>query len=102
MRCISCWLAVGVQEQFLKYYDAVMPYLKTILTQANRKEQRMLRAKAMECISLIGMAVGKDKFRADALQVWLRDMLQGGGLWFKSRSRVHPRIRRLAYPGPSG
>jgi len=54
----------GAQEQFLKYYDAVMPYLKTILTQANRKEQRMLRAKAMECISLIGMAVGKDKFRA--------------------------------------
>jgi len=29
----------------------------------------MLRAKAMECISLVGMAVGKEKFRDDAKQV---------------------------------
>jgi hypothetical protein len=29
----------------------------------------MLRAKSMECISLVGMAVGKEKFRADAKQV---------------------------------
>ncbi|KAI5410705.1 hypothetical protein KIW84_056011 [Lathyrus oleraceus] len=28
----------------------------------------MLRAKSMECISLVGMAVGKEKFRADAKQ----------------------------------
>ncbi|KAI5410708.1 hypothetical protein KIW84_056014 [Lathyrus oleraceus] len=28
----------------------------------------MLRAKSMECISLDGMAVGKEKFRADAKQ----------------------------------
>ncbi|GJS46050.1 importin-5-like protein [Tanacetum coccineum] len=34
-------------------------------SQANR----MLRAKAMECVSLVGMAVGKDKFRDDAKQV---------------------------------
>ncbi|GKD49609.1 putative TOG domain, importin beta family protein, partial [Tanacetum coccineum] len=33
-------------------------------SQANR----MLRAKAMECVSLVGMAVGKDKFRDDAKQ----------------------------------
>jgi hypothetical protein len=29
----------------------------------------MLRAKSMECISLVGMAVGKEKFRDDAKQV---------------------------------
>lgn len=57
------------QEHFQKYYDAVMPYLKTILVNANDKSNRMLRAKAMECISLVGMAVGKDKFRDDAKQV---------------------------------
>ncbi|CAI7842805.1 unnamed protein product [Closterium sp. NIES-53] len=57
------------QEHFSKYYDGVMPYLKTVLTQAGDKEQRMLRAKAMEAISLVGMAVGKDKFRADAKEV---------------------------------
>nr|GEW71479.1 hypothetical protein [Tanacetum cinerariifolium] len=62
-------LLVLLQEQFQKYYDAVMPYLKAILINANDKANRMLRAKAMECISLVGMAVGKDKFRDDAKQV---------------------------------
>lgn len=57
------------QEHFQKYYDAVMPYLKVILVNATDKSNRMLRAKAMECISLVGMAVGKEKFRDDAKQV---------------------------------
>nr|GLL31765.1 importin-5-like [Ipomoea trifida]GMD14898.1 importin-5-like [Ipomoea batatas]GMD18000.1 importin-5-like [Ipomoea batatas]GMD19387.1 importin-5-like [Ipomoea batatas]GMD20739.1 importin-5-like [Ipomoea batatas] len=62
-------VADSSQEHFQKYYDAVMPYLKTILVNANDKSNRMLRAKAMECISLVGMAVGKEKFRDDAKQV---------------------------------
>ncbi|XP_040372293.1 importin-5 isoform X1 [Rosa chinensis] len=62
-------VADSSQEQFQKYYDAVMPYLKAILVNANDKANRMLRAKSMECISLVGMAVGKDKFRDDAKQV---------------------------------
>lgn len=57
------------QEHFQKYYDAVMPYLKAILVNASDKSNRMLRAKSMECISLVGMAVGKDKFKDDAKQV---------------------------------
>lgn len=48
-----------------------MPYLKTILVNATDKSNRMLRAKSMECISLGGMATGKDKFRDDAKQVML-------------------------------
>ncbi|XP_021736293.1 uncharacterized protein LOC110702857 [Chenopodium quinoa] len=48
------------QEHFKKYYDAVMPYLKAILVNATDKSNRMLRAKAMECISLVGMVVGKE------------------------------------------
>jgi hypothetical protein len=35
----------------------------------------MLRAKSMECISLVGMAVGKDKFRDDAKRVRLLSVL---------------------------
>ncbi|KAM0045083.1 putative armadillo-like helical, TOG domain, importin beta family [Helianthus debilis subsp. tardiflorus] len=62
-------VADSSQEHFQKYYDAVMPYLKAILVNANDKANRMLRAKAMECISLVGMAVGKEKFRDDAKQV---------------------------------
>ena len=46
-----------------------MPCLKAILMNATDKSNRMLRAKSMECISLVGMAVGKDKFRDDAKQV---------------------------------
>ncbi|CAM6081611.1 unnamed protein product [Calypogeia fissa] len=62
-------VADSAQALFQKYYDLVMPYLKTILVNANDKTNRMLRAKSMECISLVGMAVGKDKFRDDAKQV---------------------------------
>ena len=47
----------------------VMPYLKPILVNATYKSNLMLRAKAMECISFVGMAVGKEKFRDDAKQV---------------------------------
>ena len=46
-----------------------MPYLKAILVNATDMFNRMLRAKAMECISFVGMAVGKEKFRDDAKQV---------------------------------
>eukprot|EP00256_Glycine_max_P068074 XP_025982669.1 importin-5-like [Glycine max] len=62
-------IADSSEVQFQKYYDVVMPYLKAILVNANDKSNRMLRAKAMECISLVGMAVGKEKFRDNAKQV---------------------------------
>ncbi|KAE8677193.1 Calcium ion binding [Hibiscus syriacus] len=62
-------VADSSQEHFQKYYDAVMPYLKAILVNATDKSNRMLRAKSMECISLVGMAVGKEKFRNDAKEV---------------------------------
>jgi hypothetical protein len=38
-----------------------MPCLKYIVQNANQKELRMLRGKTIECISLIGLAVSKDK-----------------------------------------
>lgn len=74
------------QEHFQKYYDAVMPYLKAILLKATDKSNRMLRAKSMECISLVGMAVGKDKFRDDAKQVFVELFLSVGALSFRGHS----------------
>ncbi|KAL9274571.1 Importin-5-like protein [Drosera capensis] len=62
-------VADASQDDFQKYYDPVMPYLKAILVNATDKSNRMLRAKAMECVSLVGMAVGKEKFKDDAKQV---------------------------------
>ncbi|CAI9286116.1 unnamed protein product [Lactuca saligna] len=45
------------------------------------KANCMLRAKSMECISLVGMAVGKDKFKDDAKQVMdVLMLLQGSQL----------------------
>ncbi|GLC61179.1 hypothetical protein PLESTB_001728100 [Pleodorina starrii] len=74
-------VADSSQELFNKYYDTVMPLLMHILTTANAKEHRLMRAKALECISLVGMAVGKDKFRADARNVLgYMQTVQAGGI----------------------
>ncbi|XP_070044072.1 uncharacterized protein [Nicotiana tomentosiformis] len=57
------------KEQFQTYYDFVMPYLKTIWANANDKSNHKLQVRAFECISLVAMAVGKEKFRDDLEQV---------------------------------
>lgn len=43
-----------------------MPLLRHVLGAANDKTHALLRAKCLECISLVGMAVGRDTFRKDA------------------------------------
>jgi len=73
-------VADNAQTAFAKYYDAVLPFLKQILVAAGGKEHRMLRAKAVECISLVGMAVGKERFATDAKEVMdMLMQLQAGG-----------------------
>ena len=59
-------VADSSKEYFEKYYSVVMPILVNILQTAGDKTLRLLRAKAIECISLVGMAVGKEKFGPDA------------------------------------
>uniref|UniRef100_A0A6U4TJI8 TOG domain-containing protein n=1 Tax=Hemiselmis andersenii TaxID=464988 RepID=A0A6U4TJI8_HEMAN len=58
-----------VEEHFAMYYDRIMPTLKQMLNQCRAKEHRLLRGKTMECVSLIGLAVGKEVFVADARDV---------------------------------
>ena len=73
-------VADNAQTAFAKYYDAVLPFLKQILVAASGKEHRLLRAKAVECISLVGMAVGKERFAKDAKEVMdMLMQLQAGG-----------------------
>lgn len=62
-------LADVIQEIFINYYDRFMPCLKFIIENANVKELRLLRGKSIECASLIGLAVGSDKFCNDAGQI---------------------------------
>ncbi|XP_011500552.1 PREDICTED: importin-5 isoform X2 [Ceratosolen solmsi marchali] len=57
------------EEQFVKYYDRLMPCLKYIIKNATREEHKVLRGKTIECVSLIGLAVGTEKFIGDANEV---------------------------------
>lgn len=61
------------EKEFVAYYDRFMPCLKFIIQNAKSEELRMLRGKTIECVSLIGLAVGREKFIADAGEVM--DML---------------------------
>ena len=54
-------VADTAEARFVKYYDRFMPSLKYIFENAVSKEYRLLRGKCIECISLIGLAVGRDK-----------------------------------------
>ncbi|KAI9141287.1 armadillo-type protein [Paraphysoderma sedebokerense] len=59
-------VADSAEDQFAKYYGSIMPWLISILREAKSAEFRLLRGKAMECASLIALAVGKDVFGPDA------------------------------------
>nr|XP_016460792.1 PREDICTED: importin-5-like isoform X2 [Nicotiana tabacum] len=60
-------IAQCVGEHFRTYYDTVMPHLKAVSIKTDLN--LILRARAMECISFVGFAGGKEKFREDAEQV---------------------------------
>ncbi|KAL5476110.1 hypothetical protein EMCRGX_G026016 [Ephydatia muelleri] len=62
-------VADTVEEHFVTYYDRFMPRLKYIMANAVAKDYRLLRGKTIECISLIGLAVGQEKFMQDAQEV---------------------------------
>ncbi|KAI6650329.1 Importin-5-like [Oopsacas minuta] len=62
-------VAESVEEMFMPYYDQFMPSLKFIVQNATSRDLRLLRGKAIECISLVGLAVGKEKFMQDASEI---------------------------------
>jgi hypothetical protein len=63
-----------------------MPCLKYMIGNATTQELRLLRGKTIECVSLIGLAVGGEKFSADASEVCLYSYFPPGSEMF--------------YPGP--
>ncbi|XP_046853290.1 importin-5-like [Xenia sp. Carnegie-2017] len=62
-------VADTAEEKFLTFYDRFMPTLKYVVENAVSKDLRLLRGKTIECISLIGLAVGHDKFLQDCNDV---------------------------------
>lgn len=59
-------VADTVEKEFVPYYDRFMPCLKYIIEQGTSEELRLLRGKTIECVSLIGLSVGQEKFMNDA------------------------------------
>jgi len=60
-------VADSAESAFGKYYGTLMPLLFNVLREEQAKEYRLLRAKAMECATLIALAVGKERMGADSL-----------------------------------
>lgn len=62
-------IADAAEAAFSKYYDSLMPLLFNVLQSPIDKDTRLLKAKAMECATLIGLAVGKERLGADAMKL---------------------------------
>ncbi|KAF2074758.1 hypothetical protein CYY_003946 [Polysphondylium violaceum] len=60
----------GIGAEFTPYYDRFMPFLFNIISK-NGKEYATLRGRAIETISLIGLAVKKEKFAPYCQQLML-------------------------------
>lgn len=60
-------IADSAESAFVRYYDTLMPLLFRVLQSEQSKEYRLLRAKAMECATLIALAVGKEKMGQDGI-----------------------------------
>jgi hypothetical protein len=62
-------IADSAEAAFGQYYETLMPLLFNVLKEEQSKEYRLLRAKAMECATLIALAVGKEKMGQDAMNL---------------------------------
>ncbi|CAK4348967.1 unnamed protein product [Aphanomyces euteiches] len=79
---VAC-VAKVVGDAFVLYYNVFMPVAKQVLTQAHGKPYALLRGKAMECVALIGQAVGKQAFLEDAkvvMDILLRHETDDSGI----------------------
>ncbi len=76
-------VANTLEDDFVPYYERFMPCMIYIMQNANAQELRLLRGKTIECASLIGLAVGGDKFIEDAagiMDLLLRTQVVNGGV----------------------
>eukprot|EP00406_Dinophysis_acuminata_P044477 CAMPEP_0179310970 /NCGR_PEP_ID=MMETSP0797-20121207/52443_1 /TAXON_ID=47934 /ORGANISM="Dinophysis acuminata, Strain DAEP01" /LENGTH=1117 /DNA_ID=CAMNT_0021020725 /DNA_START=60 /DNA_END=3413 /DNA_ORIENTATION=- len=71
-------IAGVIEKDFAQYYDGIMPLLKRLVLNATGEKESRLRGKAFECMSLLGCAVGKEKFLPDAQEA-VAEMLKTPG-----------------------
>lgn len=65
---VTCTGAIALiaKEHFVHYYDHFIPIFKDILHATEEEQYYELRSKTMDTFSIIGAAVGKEKFLNDA------------------------------------
>lgn len=68
-------IAGVLEKEFSQYYDDIMPMLKQFVMHATSDKENRLRGKSFECMSLLGIAVGKEKFLPDAKEA-IAEMLK--------------------------
>ena len=75
-KCVTCTgaLAIIAKEHFIPYYEHFIPLFKDILAHTEEEQYHDLRSKTIDTFSLIGAAVGKEKFLNDA-----RDFMEAWG-----------------------
>jgi len=62
-------------DKFMHYYDQIMPFLKNIVITKTDDQFKRMRGKAFECMTLLGISVGKEKFLPDCREA-MNHMLQ--------------------------
>ena len=60
-------VADSAEQAFAQYYEHLMPLMISALQAPQEKETQMLKSKAMECATLIALAVGREKMGQDAV-----------------------------------
>ena len=53
----------------VRYYPHIMPVLKDILIKCDQKEERLFRARALECATLFGDTIPKEQYINNAQQL---------------------------------
>lgn len=63
-----------IGDKFSQFYDQIMPLLKQFVIKSTNAKECRLRGKAFECMSLLGVAVGREKFKPDVEEVMFEMM----------------------------
>ncbi|CAD7932795.1 unnamed protein product [Amoebophrya sp. A120] len=71
-------VAGSIEKEFAPFYDHIMPMLKQFIRASKDEKETRLRGKAFECMSLFGVAVGKDRFKNDVTDCMQNMLTQGG------------------------
>mmetsp|Transcript_36039 Transcript_36039/g.57411 ORF Transcript_36039/g.57411 Transcript_36039/m.57411 type:complete len:596 (-) Transcript_36039:515-2302(-) len=90
-------IAGVIGEDFKMYYPTIMPILKQIVINANGEKEQRLRGKAFECMSLLGVAVGKETFLPDAKEAIEAMLTMGQQADETQREYIKEAVERIVH-----